>query len=119
MLLLGASYREDVADTRNSPSADFLVWAETKGARVEVQDPIVGLLEDIGRPVHRELSPPDGYDAAVFAVGHESYRRLRPAQWLGKDRPLIIDANMVLDSAQIDAFQVSGCRVKVIGRGDL
>jgi nucleotide sugar dehydrogenase len=29
ILLLGASYREDVAVSRNSPSADFLVWAET------------------------------------------------------------------------------------------
>jgi nucleotide sugar dehydrogenase len=119
ILLLGASYREDVADTRHSPSADFLVWAEAKGARIDVQDPLAETLEDIGRPVRRDLSAPDGYDAAVFAVGHEHYRRLQPAQWLKRDRPLIVDANMVLTAFQISDFRNAGCRVKVVGRGDL
>jgi nucleotide sugar dehydrogenase len=119
ILLLGASYREDVADTRYSPSAKFLLWAEAKGARVDVHDPIVKALDDIARPVAHDLNSPDGYDAAVFAVAHEPYRRLRPWQWIGKDRPLIVDANMVLSAAQIDAFSALGCSVKVIGRGDL
>lgn len=119
ILLLGASYREDVADTRYSPSADFLAWAEAKGAAVTVQDPLVETLEDLDRPVRRDLFGPDGYDAAVFAVAHEPYRALEPAAWLGRDRPLIVDANMVLSQAQIDGFIGAGCRVKVIGRGDL
>lgn len=119
ILLLGASYREDVADTRNSPSADFLVWAEAKGAHVDVLDPLVEALDDIGRPVHRGLHGPDGYDAAVFAVAHESYRKLKPAEWLGRGRPLIFDANMILTTEQLHAFHEAGCRVKVIGRGDL
>jgi nucleotide sugar dehydrogenase len=119
ILLLGASYREDVADTRYSPSVDFLSWAEAKGASVEVSDPLVDTLEDISRPVCRASCGPDGYDAAVFAVAHEPYRTLEPKKWLGRERPLIVDANMVLSGSQIAAFREAGCQVKIIGRGDL
>jgi UDP-N-acetyl-D-glucosamine dehydrogenase len=119
ILLLGASYREDVADTRYSPSTSFTVWAEAEGAKVDVQDPLVDVLQDIGRPVRREVHGPDSYHAVVFAVAHEPYRRLRPANWLGRERPLIVDANMVLSPGQLRAFCHAGCRVKVIGRGDL
>src|SRR5207245_7936072 len=119
VLLLGATYREDVADTRYSPSNDFVVWAEAEGAIVDVHDPLVSQLEQIGRPVMRDLPGPSGYDAAVFAVAHELYRKLQPRTWLGSARPLILDANSVLSSEQIALFQRAGCRVKAVGRGYL
>jgi UDP-N-acetyl-D-glucosamine dehydrogenase len=119
VLLLGATYREDVADTRFSPSKDFVLWAEAEGASIDVHDPLVSELEGIGRPVMRDLPPPSGYDAAVFAVAHDSYRKLQPQEWLGNARPLILDANSVLSPEQIALFQNAGCRVKAIGRGDL
>lgn len=119
ILLLGATYREDVADTRHSPSAHFVIWAEEEGAVVDIQDPLVEELEEIKRPVRRSMGGPAGYDAAVFAVAHESYRKLAPAQWLDGARPLIVDANSVLDADQIKAFRDAGCGVKAIGRGDL
>jgi UDP-N-acetyl-D-glucosamine dehydrogenase len=119
VLLLGATYREDVADTRHSPSKDFVLWAEAEGAKVDVHDPLVSELEGIGRPVMRDLPSPNGYDAAVFAVAHEPYRKLQPQTWLGGARPLILDANSVLSAEQIALFQSAGCRVKAVGRGDL
>jgi UDP-N-acetyl-D-glucosamine dehydrogenase len=119
VLLLGATYREDVADTRYSPSKDFVLWAEAEGAIVDVHDPLVSELEGIGRPVMRDLPRPSGYDAAVFAVAHEPYRRLLPETWLGSARPLILDANAVLSAEQLALFQTAGCRVKAVGRGDL
>lgn len=119
LLLLGATYREGVADTRYSPSRDFVVWAEAEGATVDVHDPLVSHLEGIRRPVMRDLPEPTGYDAAVFAVAHEEYRKLEPRRWLGVARPLILDANSVLSPEQISLFQRAGCRVKAIGRGDL
>jgi UDP-N-acetyl-D-glucosamine dehydrogenase len=119
ILLLGATYREDVADTRFSPSKDFVLWAEAEGATVDVHDPLVSELEGIRRPVMRNLPGPGGYDAAVFAVAHEPYRKLQPQRWVGTARPLILDANSVLLPEQIVLFQNLGCRVKAVGRGDL
>ena len=117
ILLFGASYREDVSDTRYSPSADFLFWAEEGGAIVHVHDPLVDMLEDYA--VHRGDANPEGYDAVVFAVAHHAYRVLEPAVWLAGSKPLVIDANMVLSPHQIEAFRKAGCNLKVIGRGDL
>ena len=119
ILLLGAAYREDVGDTRFSPSAWFIVCAEAEGALIDVHDPLVEIFDEIDRPVSRVLSSLDGYDAAVFAVAHSEYRSLAPCDWLKKDKPLIVDANMVLSGEQLQGFQQAGCRVKVIGRGDL
>jgi nucleotide sugar dehydrogenase len=117
ILLLGASYREDVSDTRYSPSADFLLWAEERGAIVHVHDPLVDVLED--HAVHRGDADPKGYDAVVFAVAHHAYRVLEAAVWLAGSKPLVVDANMVLNPQQIEAFRKAGCNLKVIGRGDL
>lgn len=119
ILLLGATYREDVADTRLSPSTDFIRWVEAEGAAVDVHDPLVDSIEDIARPVIDDLPQPCGYDAAVFAVAHEAYRQLRPAEWLGEERLLVLDANFVLSPEQIADFQQAGSKVKVVGRGDL
>lgn len=119
ILLLGAAYREDVGDTRYSPSARFVVRAEAEGAVIDVHDPLVEAFEDIDRPVSRALRTFDGYDAAVFAVAHAEYRTLAPSDWLRVDRPLIVDANMVLSGEQLQQFQQAGCPVKAIGRGDL
>jgi UDP-N-acetyl-D-glucosamine dehydrogenase len=119
ILLLGATYREDVADTRYSPSRDFVRWAREEGAVVDVHDPLVDKLEEVEGKVMRALPNPAAYDGVVFAVGHSAYRDLEPKGWLGSARPIVIDANSVLSRAQIGEFQRAGCRVKVIGRGDL
>jgi nucleotide sugar dehydrogenase len=119
ILLLGATYREGVADTRFSPSIDFITWVEAEGAAVDVHDPLVDCIAEIERPVMGDLLHPGNYDAVVFAVPHEVYRQLRPAEWLGGARPLILDANFVLSPDQIALFQRAGSKVKVVGRGDL
>ncbi len=119
LLLFGATYREDVADTRYSPSGPFVAWAEAEGAVVDIHDPMVNEIEEGGYAVMRSLPPAQNYDAAVFAVGHEMYRKMQPKDWLGNAHPAIVDANMVLSAQQITAFRDSGCVVKAIGRGDL
>jgi nucleotide sugar dehydrogenase len=118
VLLLGATYREDVADTRYSASTDFVLWAEEKGVAIDIHDPLVDELEDLNRKVERILPRPGGYDAVIFAVAHNEYKKLDPAVWLGAARPLIIDANNMLSAAQITAFRTAGCGVKTVGSGD-
>jgi nucleotide sugar dehydrogenase len=119
ILLLGATYREDIADTRYSPSSDFVRWTTAEGARVDVHDPYVDELEGAECRVLRVLPDPSSYAAVVFAVRHRIYRDINPEQWLSDKLPAIVDANSVLSKSQIDAFRKLGCRVKVIGRGDL
>lgn len=118
ILLLGVSYREDVADTRYSPSETFLRDLEAQGARVVCHDPYVRSWEELEREVSAELPAAAGVDAVVLAVAHQQFRELDYGSWLGDARPVFLDANNVLSDAQRDALRGLGARVESIGRAD-
>ena len=79
MLLLGVSYREGVADTRESPAATFIAEAEQRGAEVVAQDPLVSDMGEGQADGCLRLPDPDGFDAVVFAVAALAIRRARRA----------------------------------------
>jgi nucleotide sugar dehydrogenase len=116
LLVLGASYRGGVADTRHSPSAAFVSAASARGAEVVCHDPLVTEWELPVAPV-QELPDPAGFDALVFAVIHDDYLAIDLLGWLGDARPLVIDANRVLLDSQLRDAASAGCRVWSIGRG--
>jgi nucleotide sugar dehydrogenase len=117
VLLLGVSYRPDVADTRATPAAVFVAEAGRRGARVLLHDPMVRDWPELGLEVPQALPDPGGLDAVVFAVAHEDYRRLELRDWLNGARPAVLDANNVLTAGQVDDLRALGCRVASIGRG--
>ncbi|HKY15798.1 MAG TPA: UDP binding domain-containing protein, partial [Microthrixaceae bacterium] len=117
ILLLGISYRQDVGDTRYSPSETFVRAAEAAGAEVVAHDPLVDHWEEFDRPVSDEIPSPDGFDAVVFAVPHDEYLQIDLASWLGSARPAIFDGFRVLDADQRRIATGLGCRVASIGRG--
>ncbi len=118
LVLLGVSYRQDVADTRYSPSEDFVREAEKRGATVVCHDPLVVHWTELDRKLEPELPDPSGADAVVFAVPHREYQTLNVASWLGKSRPVIFDGNAVLSKPQRSALTQAGARVFSIGRGE-
>jgi nucleotide sugar dehydrogenase len=117
ILILGASYREDVDDTRHSPSIILAKRLLTKGATVELADPLVKGLEDLAIPMHTELPSPNGFDAVVLAVGHKQYRALDVAEWAGQERPVVLDSSGVLGRPALEALSNAGFKVAAIGRG--
>jgi nucleotide sugar dehydrogenase len=118
LLVLGASYRGGVADTRHSPSAAFASAAAARGAEIVCHDPLVSEWDLPVAPV-RELPDPAGFDAVVFAVVHDEYLAIDLLGWLRDARPLVIDANHVLLDSQLRDAASVGCRVWCIGRGDV
>jgi len=115
ILILGASYREDVGDTRHSPSLTLARMLADKEATVEIADPLVDA--DIGVPLHRDLPAARGFDAVILAVGHKQYRAIDIAAWSGAERPVILDANGVLSRQQLASLRQAGFKVAAIGRG--
>ena len=69
VLILGASYREDVGDTRHSPSLALAEMLAEKRAAVEFADPLVDA--EICVPLHRDLPATHGFNAVILAVGHK------------------------------------------------
>jgi UDP-N-acetyl-D-glucosamine dehydrogenase len=115
VLILGASYREDVGDTRHSPSITLAAMLAEKRATVAFADPLVDA--EIGVPLHRDLPAADGFDAVILAVGHKQYRAIDLAAWSGASRPIVLDANGVLSRQQLQSLQQAGFKVAAIGRG--
>lgn len=118
ILLLGVSYRQDVGDTRYSPSQIFVEKALERGARVICHDPLIDYWTELDMKLPGELPTPEDIDAVVFAVPHEQYRKLDLKKWLNGCTPLVLDANNVLSNDQRKALSRAGCKVSSIGRGD-
>jgi len=116
--LMGVSYREDVADTRQSPSETFVREARAQGATVICHDPLVRHWPELGIRVLGDPPPPAGVDAVVFAVPHKAYRRLELERWLGDARPVVLDSFDVLSPAQRATLAGLGCTIACIGRGE-
>jgi nucleotide sugar dehydrogenase len=118
VLLMGVSYRPGVADTRHSASATFVQGALARGARIRCHDPLVSRWSELDMEVETDLPHPDGVDAVVFAVADRLYSTLDLLDWLGEERPAILDANAVLIARQRAQLRAHGCNVTSIGRGD-
>ena len=118
LLVLGVSYRQDVGDTRYSPTEIFVREAEKRGAHVDCQDPMVTHWIEMDRDVLQELPSLAGYDAIIFTVQHEQYKMIDFTDVLMDEGTLIFDANDVLAKEQRLAIKKrNDVRLAGIGRG--
>lgn len=118
ILLCGVSYRQDVADTRYSPSEIVYQELVSRGARVDVHDPFVGWWDEMAFEVPKKLPSPDGYDAVLFAIPHQQYRELDLGEWIGnKAGTVVLDAYLVFSGEKRRSFRQSGVRIDAIGVG--
>jgi len=146
VLLCGASYRQDVGDTRYSGSELLVRKLSEMGAEIRVHDPFVDhwyeleAQDEYPEPgwswarffhnqeklksvrVQKDLARAlSGVEAVILAVPHAPYRSLPPRQvveWAGG--PLaVIDCFGILTDGEIREYFALGCEVKAMGRGHL
>ncbi len=144
ILVLGASYLEDVGDTRYSGSELIVRRLTEMGAELRVHDPYVlhwwefekqdeypasshslkrffrgqEKLKDlrVGQDLKKALQ---GTDAVILAVRHKHYMTLDPDQVVkSAGGPIaVIDCFGILDDERIRRYFELGCEVKGLGRG--
>jgi UDP-N-acetyl-D-glucosamine dehydrogenase len=142
--VLGASYREDVGDTRYSGSEIIVRKLTEMGADVVVHDPYVKhwwemekqdtypapdhslarffrnqeSLGDLGMMINLDETV-KGADALVIAVRHQDYLSLDPDEMVKMaGKPMaVIDCFGILNDATIRRYFELGCEVKGLGRG--
>ncbi len=144
ILVLGASYREDVGDTRYSGSELIVRRLTEMGAELRVHDPYVlhwwefekqdeypasshslkrffrgqEKLKDlrVGQDLKKALQ---GTDAVILAVRHKHYMNLDPDEVVkSAGGPMaVIDCFGILDDEKIRRYFELGCEVKGLGRG--
>lgn len=90
ILVLGITYKPDVADTRESPSLEVLDQLRAKGADAVFHDPHVGTIESGGivlETVTLDEAAVAAADCVVIATDHREY----DWPWLTKHARLIVD----------------------------
>ena len=145
VVVLGASYREDVGDTRYSGSEVLVRKLTEMGAEIGVHDPYVKHWWELEKQntyplpigssrarffrnqeklteirVDKNLKQTlKGADAMVLAVRHEAYLKLDPDQVIKMTgRPVaVIDCFGILNDNAIRRYFELGCEVKGLGRG--
>lgn len=77
VLVMGATFKENVSDIRNSKIADVVKELRSFGIQVEVVDPHASS-EELEHEYGFSLTknPGKGYDAAIIAVNHKEYENL-------------------------------------------
>ena len=146
VLLCGASYRQDVGDTRYSGSEMVMRKLAEMGAEMRVHDPYIDHWYELE---NQDVYPAPGHswsrffrnqenleairleddlptglrdaEAVILAVPHQPYLGLDPAQvvrWAGG--PLaVIDCFGILSDREIYKYFELGCEVKALGRGHI
>jgi len=146
VVVCGASYRQDVGDTRYSGSELVVRKLAEMGAEIHIHDPYVEHWYEIENQdsypsvghswkrffrnqealqslrVEKDLPKTmKGAEAIVFAVPHAPYLKLNPqdvVKWAGQ--PLaVIDCFGILTDEQIRQYLALGCDVKGLGRGHI
>lgn len=118
-LMLGVSYRQDVGDTRYSPSEIFMRAAQDKGVDVTCHDPLIDHWEELDVDVlNHDLPTSDGFNVLVLTVPHREYADIDWVQWLNGKAILVMDANSVLTNEQVATLRGEGHTVISIGRGN-
>jgi nucleotide sugar dehydrogenase len=146
VLLCGASYRQDVGDTRYSGSELVLRRLTEMGADMRVHDPYVSHWYEVeaqdtypapGQSWSRFFRNQQGLtelritadlkealrgvEALILAVPHEPYLELDPddvVRWAGGSLA-VIDCFGILTDARIRRYLEAGCEVKALGRGHI
>jgi UDP-N-acetyl-D-glucosamine dehydrogenase len=118
ILILGVSYRQDIGDTRNSPSEILVRELIKNGSEVSFHDPLVTYWEEIKTSVLNTLPRGDTFDAIILAVPHKEYKEIDFSKWLNNPKTTLIDTNNVLSERQIEQIRNKGNKLVFIGRGN-
>ena len=100
VLLMGLTYKENVADTRESPVKGIIAALRKAGAEIYGYDPLLDDIEDEFKvKVVRSLRDVQGIDAVIIAVCHDAFRsiNLGHLKKVMGNRPILIDVRQAYD----------------------
>ncbi len=119
ILVLGLTYREDVADTRFSASETLISLLLEKNLKVDCYDPMINYSNYKGVNLLSNLPKAENYSVIVLTVKHKKFRELNFEEWLLNFSGSVIDSNNVMDIKEISKLRELGIIIKAIGRGNI
>jgi len=121
ILLLGASYRSDVGDTRYSPVELFYLKCISENAEVVIHDPYVDIWEELDLKTSQNISTllDQSWDIIVFSTAHSEYKNSALLKKIEKmNGTMIYDTVGILSQMHINRINLNNT-IKVLGRGDI
>ncbi|WP_346238480.1 nucleotide sugar dehydrogenase [Niabella insulamsoli] len=95
VLIMGATFKENVSDVRNSKVADIVKALREFSVAVDVEDPYA-VSEDLEQEYDIRLTQKisDNYDAVIIAVPHQDYLSLDDAYFCSITKPNALIADL-------------------------
>lgn len=107
VLVLGITFKEDVADIRNSKVSNLIKELMDYSLNVHVVDPHASANEVAHEYGISMIEEPQGqYDALVFAVGHKAYKTMsvEDIKNLSKDEPVVFDIKGIFNRSDFKHY---------------
>ncbi|MEI7472861.1 MAG: nucleotide sugar dehydrogenase [Chitinophagaceae bacterium] len=95
VLVMGATFKENVSDIRNSKVADVIKELQSFSLNVDVADPYADS-DELNHEYGFELTkkPGNDYDAVIITVPHEEYRAMDDAYFASITKPHALIADL-------------------------
>ena len=112
IVLLGAAYKGNVDDDRESPTYDICSILESKGYMVSIYDPLMknnpAISTDLSILTHDA-------DCLVLVTDHDIFKTIDPANITNMRSKNLVDTRNLLDH---ELWEKNGFNVTVLGRAD-
>ena len=112
ILILGASYREDIGDTRYSASLELYEKLIKAGHDVTIHDPVVSNI-NTNSFILKKLPNLKNFQVIIFCVAHKEYKKINFLKISKK--PYYFDLNLVLDKKTKYFLRKNNFKLKVLG----
>ena len=103
VLILGATFKENCPDFRNTKVVDMIYGLEKESLRVDVYDPWVEIdlfEKEYGIRIY-DQTPTKQYDAIILAVSHDSFKGLDLKKFKKDKKTVIYDVKSFFDKDEV------------------
>ncbi len=114
ILIMGLTYKENVADTREAPVKEIIKGLQEYGAEVFGYDPLLNDNEAEFRIKSAgNLMETQKFDAIIVTVAHEAFREITLSQLKQKlsDNGVLVDVRGMFDSEETANLGIHYCRL--------
>ena len=103
LLIIGATFKENVSDTRNSKVFDLIKLFKKYHANIYIYDPHIKYLNLKNLKLINNLKS-NYYDVIVYAVDHKIFKKIKSSKIkeISKDNSIIYDLKYALDKKIVD-----------------
>ena len=105
VLLMGLTYKENVADTRETPGKEVIKELKKYGVEIFAFDPLSNNIEnEFGVKAVGDLEQAKNIDCLILLVIHNNFKKLTLDKLIGlmNDNPILIDVRGIFDEEEAE-----------------